>query len=148
VEPKGDVTLTTRAEPGDRWDIHGIALRPGGDACALGRRAGRPVVKLPADFLGFTVGYELLAARLIRGHAGLGAPRPAIEVPLAGKIVSAIGLADVVLVRLGEAGAAPLPGIETGGAAGLAWADGYVVVPAMREGFAAGDLVRVHRFAP
>jgi len=148
MEKRADIVLTTQSQPGDIWEIQRIALRPGGETCALGRRHGRPLIRLPSDYLGFALCYELLAARLIRGHAGLGPVRAPEQLPLAGKIVSAIGLDDVVLVRVGPEGATPLAAIETGGAAALAWADGTVVVPATREGFAPGDLVTVHRFAP
>lgn len=146
METRGDIILTTRTASGDVWDIQGIALRPGGEACALGRRGKRPVIRLPADFLGFAMGYELLAGRLIRGHAGLGPASATVDLPLIGRIQSTIGLSDVVLVRVAE-GATPLAGSDTGGAAALARADGYVVVPATREGYASGDMVKVHCFA-
>ncbi len=144
---QADVILTTRPTTADSWEIQGLALRPAGEAVCFGRRRKRLVLRLPRDWLGFTLTYELLAARLIRGHAGFGLLPEAPAVKLLGKIVSAIGLTDVVLVRLSEAGATPLPGVETGGAAALSRADGYVLVPATREGFAAGDLVTVHAFA-
>ncbi len=146
-EAKGDVIITTRAEVMDAWDIQSLALRPGGAFCRLGWRGRTPLLLLPRDWLGFALCWELLAARLLRGHAALGrlAPRPC---RLAAKLVSTIGLDDAILVRFDdEDRATPLPGVETGGAAALARADGYVLVPPTREGFAAGDLVMAHRFA-
>lgn len=144
---EGDLILTTTEEPGDRWDITSLALRPGGQT-SLGFRDGRPVVKLPGDSLGFTIGYELLASRLIRAHAGLGPACATVERPLTGKIVSTIGLTEIVLVQLTQYDARPLPGIETGGAAALARAAGYTIVSPTREGVAPGDLVTVHVFGP
>lgn len=144
-DSEGDIVLTTVEAPGDRWDIRSLAARPCGGS-ALGFRDGRPALKLPDDYVGFTIGYELLAARLIRAHAGFGPASATVQCPLAGKIVSAIGLADVVLIKLVGGMARPLPGIETAGAAALAKADGYTIVPPTREGMAPGDLVTVHVF--
>jgi molybdopterin molybdotransferase len=142
----GDIIVTTRAEPGDRWDIQGVALRPGGLLCRCGWRGRTPLLLLPRDWLGFALCWELLAARLIRGHAALGA-QPAAPHRLTAKLVSSIGLADAILVRTEAPGvAAPLPGVETGGATALARADGYVLVPPTREGYAAGETVMVQRF--
>jgi molybdopterin biosynthesis enzyme len=148
LDENGELLITTRAAPDDVWELDGIALRPGGTDCALGWRGRRPVLKLPADLLAFSLTYELLAARVIRGEAGLRPAGTTMELKLAGKIVSTIGLTDIVLVRVENDAAVPLPGLETGGAAMLARADGYTLVPAMREGFAPGDLVMVRLLGP
>lgn len=142
---RSDLVVTTGDRAGDRWAVRAIAMRPG-FGHALGKRGARTAIRLPRDPLGFAVGYEVLAARLLRREAGMPEMAPAAWT-LGGKIVSAIGLTDLALVRLEGDRAVPLPGIDSGGAPALARADGYVVVPPTREGFAAGDLVRVHRFA-
>lgn len=145
-EDEGDLVLTAHDLPGDRWDIRGIALRPGGE-CRLGWRGETPAIKMPDEPLAYTIAYELFVSRLLRRAAGL-PPACRIEpLPLSAKIVSAIGYTDIALVRTHDGEAIPLPGIETGGAAALAQADGYVVVPPTREGVAAGDMVMVHIFA-
>ncbi len=146
-EDEGDLILTTHDLPGDRWDIRGVALRPGGD-CRFGRRDGSPAIKMPDDPLAYTVAYELFVSRLLRRLSALEPACRTEPFVLSSKIVSAIGYTDVALVRLDGDGVTPLPGIETGGAAALARSDGFVVVPPTREGVAPGDLVTVHLFAP
>jgi molybdopterin molybdotransferase len=143
----GELVLTTAPLPGDRWDIGGVALRPGG-ACRFGWRDGRPAICLPGDVLGFTLAYEVFVARLLRRVGGLKPAHRVAEAVLVSKLVSSIGHTDIALVRLEGGAALPLPWAETGGAAGLARADGFVLVPAMREGVAQGGLVTVQLLAP
>jgi molybdopterin molybdotransferase len=143
----GDVLLATASQPGMTWDIGAVALRPGG-ACRFGWREGTPVICLPSDALGFTLAYEMFVARLLRRVGGLPPAHRVLKAELAGKLVSSIGHTDIALVRLEGGMAIALPWAETGGAAGLARADGFVVVDAMREGVAAGGLVSVHLLAP
>jgi molybdopterin molybdotransferase len=145
-DDEGDLVLTTHDLPGDRWDITGVALRPGG-ACQMGWRDGKPALKLPDEPLAFTLAYEIFVSRLLRRVARLGPACRTAKLALAGKIVSTIGYTDLALVRVEKGSAWPLPGIDTGGAAALARADGYVVVPPTREGFGVGDEVVVHLFA-
>lgn len=146
-EDEGDLVLTCHDLPGDRWDIRGVALRPGGEI-RFGWRDGCPAIKMPDEALAYTVAYELFVARLLRRMAGLGPACRTEPWPLASKIVSAIGYTDVALIKRIDQSACPLPGIETGGAAALARADGFVVVPPTREGLAPGEMVTVHLFAP
>jgi molybdopterin biosynthesis enzyme len=146
-DDEGDLILTAHDLPGDRWDIRGVALRPGG-ACQLGWRDGKPAIKLPEDALGYTIAYEILVSRLLRRIGGTGPALRTEDIRLGAKLISSIGLTDIVLVRIAEGAAWPLPGIENGGAAALARADGYVIVPSTREGLAPEALVTVHLFAP
>lgn len=146
-EDEGDIILTGHDLPGDRWEISAVALRPGG-ACRFGRRDGAPVIRMPDDPLAYTIVYELFVARLLRRMSGLGPACRQEDRVLTAKIVSTIGYTDVVLVRLDGVDATPLPGIETGGAASLARADGFVIVPPTREGIGPGELVCVHLFGP
>ena len=145
-EDDGDLVLTTHDLPGDRWDIRGVALRPGGE-CRFGYRGPTPAIKLPDDPLAYAIAYELFVSRLLRRIAGLPPACRIEEYPLSAKIVSAIGYTDVALVRLERDEAVPLPGIDTGGAAALAQAHGYVIIPPTREGAAPGDVVSVHIFS-
>ncbi len=100
------------------------------------------------DALAYTIAYEILVSRLLRRIGRTGPALRSQEMPLGAKLISTIGLTDIVLVRLEAGSAWPLPGIETGGAAALARADGYVIVPSTREGLAPGETVRVSLFAP
>ncbi|HET8542550.1 MAG TPA: molybdopterin-binding protein [Anaeromyxobacter sp.] len=127
--------------------VHGIALRPGGSA-ALGTVAGRPVVVLPGDPLACLCAYELLAGRVVRGLGGRDPelPHPRREVEVGRKIASAVGVAEVVQVRLVAGRVEPLGVADFGGLASAAAADGFVVVPAAVEGYAPGARVTVHAY--
>jgi len=144
-DDEGDLVLTSHDLPGDHWDIRAIALRPGGE-CRLGWRGGKPAIKLPDEPLAYAIAYELFAARLLRRIAGIGPAGRTVDMMLDAKIVSAIGMTDVALVRIVDQRVHPLPGIESGGAAALARADGTVVVPPTREGIAPGEVVTVQLF--
>ena len=67
---------------------------------------------------------------------------PAETLPLARKIASTVGLAEVVPVRRQGGQAEPLASKYLSLAA-LARSDGWVLVPAESEGYSAGSSVRV-----
>lgn len=140
-----DLVLTTDPHRAGILDLHGLALRPGGMA-GLGRRDGVPVVLLPAEPLACLTAYELLAGPLLRRLGGHAAALPFFRqsLPLARKIVSTIGWVDVVRVRLSGGRAEPVAAIEGGGLVAACRADGFVIVPAGREGYAPGETVTVH----
>ena len=144
-DDEGDLVLTAHDLPGDRWDIRGVAMRPGG-SCQFGWRGDKPAIRLPEEPLGYTLAYEMFVSRLLRRVARLGPACRTVALPLGAKIVSAIGYTDIALVRVAQGRAMPLPGIETGGAAALAQACGYVAVPPTREGWDEGDVVSVVLF--
>ena len=78
--------------------IRGVRLRPGETACCGLTRASMPVLLLPGMPPACWWSYELLAGRAIRRLAGgdPGLPYRAGEATTAGKIVSAIGLTEIV----------------------------------------------------
>lgn len=128
--------------------LHGIALRPGGSA-GMGLVGQVPVILLPGAPFACLAAYELFAGRLIRGLGGRapGFPHWTSGAELAGKIVSTIGVAEFRPVRISggeKPRAEPLAMPEGGGLAALAEADGFVLVPAAREGYPAGALIRVY----
>ena len=91
-----------------------------------------------------------LAAFLVVGDALLrgltGAPiSPGMPVTLARKIVSTVGLAEVVPVRVTPQGAEPLASGHWPMQA-LTRADGWVLVPPESEGFAAGAQLEMRPF--
>ncbi len=145
-DASGELVITTLPRASDRWEIGAVAMRPA-TFCRFGRRDTRPAICLPPDPLGFTLGHDLFASRVLRRIAGLPAAHPATQALLAEKIASSIGHTDLVLVRMEQGRAHPLPFADAAGAAGLARADGFVVVPAMREGFQEGTLVTVQLLA-
>lgn len=120
--------------------VHGVALRPG-ETAALGAAGGRPVLLLPGRPEAALAAFLALGHPLLAALSGAREPpnRPA---PLLRKIVSAIGLTEIVFVRRRAEGIEPL------GGAGLPLrrlveADGAVLVPPESEGYAEGSQVEV-----
>lgn len=121
--------------------FHGIGILPG-ETSALGFLDTVPVLIVPgrldAAFAAFATVGEPIMARL----CGLAGEAVTIAATLERKVVSTIGLVEVVPVQLRNSTATPL-------AAGyfpmqaMTKADGYVVVPADSEGFPAGTIVSV-----
>jgi molybdopterin molybdotransferase len=136
-----DDTAQALRSAGGMLAIHGVATQPAGST-GLGQCGTTPVLLLPGDPPAGMAAYLLLAAPVVRRLGGLSAPAPAAMVPLHRKIASAIGVVELVFVRLQDGSAVPLA------ADSLAplHADGYVVVPEPGEGFAAGTLVPFHPF--
>jgi molybdopterin molybdotransferase len=121
--------------------LHGIAIRPGTSA-GVGRLGTVPVLLLPGDPLAAVCAWHLLAAPLLRGIAGLPEPIPRL-LPLRRKLVSAIGFTDLIHVRIENSGAVSAGPVDASGPALAARSDGFVVVPATLEGYAAQDRVEV-----
>ncbi|HTW29279.1 MAG TPA: molybdopterin-binding protein [Acetobacteraceae bacterium] len=122
---------------------HGIAMRPG-DSAGIGAIARASLVLLPGEPFACFAAYDLLASGAVRAAAGLpvALPYPVVPLTLARKIVSAIGFTDFVPVAIAGDRAEPL----AGGLAAVAAAAGFVLVPAAREGHAAGEIVPVHLY--
>lgn len=144
-----DDAAPTLAAAGGALDHHGIAIAPGGSA-GLGRLGAAPLVLLPGDPAAALVAYELLAGRLLRRLAHRPADWPALlrRVRLSRRVASPIGTTDFVPLVLSGELAAPLALPPADGLAGLVRADGFLVVPAGREGYAAGDEVAAVVTAP
>ncbi|WP_051341167.1 molybdopterin-binding protein [Azospirillum halopraeferens] len=128
--------------------LHGLALRPGGSG-GLGHAGGVPVVLLPGDPAACWAVYEALGGRAVRRLAGrpAGLPHPAVRRRARRKLVSEIGVAEFYRVRLaGDDGVEPLASAAVPGAAALARADGFVLIPAQSEGVAPGDETTVRLY--
>ncbi|GJD56184.1 molybdopterin-binding protein [Methylobacterium dankookense] len=119
---------------------HGIALRPG-ESAAIGAAGGRPVLLLPGRPDAALAAFLALGAPLLARLCGA-QPGRAAMMPLTRKIASVIGLAEIVFVRSGAAGAEPLGGAELP-LRRLIRADGVVLVAPEREGHPAGEQVEV-----
>ncbi len=125
--------------------FHGLALQPGGSA-GLGTLSGQPVILLPGEPFACLAAYDVLAARLIRRLAGLRAtPYAVARFSLGRKIVSGIGLAEIVPVMI--AGTLAHPVSTELGLAALR-ADGFVTVAEASEGHPAGTTVPVSLYGP
>jgi molybdopterin biosynthesis enzyme len=133
-----DASVRTLAQLG-RVDIHGVGLVPGGSA-AIGAAGACPVLMLPGRLDAALAVWLVLGRRLLRGLAGRTDAEPGTPVRLARKITSAVGLAEVVLVRRCDGGIEPIAsGVFPLQA--LARADGWVLVAPDSEGHAPGSIL-------
>lgn len=168
----GHETLTVRAEPRVSIALEGAAgamlraaigggqgapdlmvLPAGGELClaarpietaALDAADGLPMLRLPGGAAAW-LGWCALGAPLFRRLSGRPDPEP-VAARLLGRITSAVGMADLVLVRLRGETAEPLASPDAPTLAALAAADGLVVIPPESEGLPAGATVAVQRF--
>jgi molybdopterin molybdotransferase len=135
-----DASVQTLARLGT-VHLHGVGLVPG-ETAALGSLGARPVLIIPGRLDAALAAWLVLGRHLIMRLTGAAADA-GTPVRLARKIASTVGLAEVVLVRRGENGVAPI-------ASGyfplhaLAEADGFVLITPEREGFPPGATVAMH----
>ena len=132
-----DATIAALARRGEII-AHGIALQPGRTA-AVGRIGTIPVIALPgAPDQALAAWWTLALPVLV--HLAARRPRPTITLPLARKIASSVGVADIVLLESRDGTWWPLAvgdlALET-----IARADAWLAVPGGSEGFAAGTPV-------
>jgi molybdopterin biosynthesis enzyme len=125
--------------------LHGIGLKPGANA-ALGSVGNRPVLLLPGEpdaalAVYLVVGRRLMARLTARAAQPVGSAIVARKI-LVRKIVSTVGMAQVVLVQHRQDGIEPIAA-EHFALHAMAQADGYVVVPPASEGYAAGSVVEM-----
>jgi molybdopterin biosynthesis enzyme len=137
---KRDASVKTLARVG-KVEIHGFGISPG-ETAAFGTANSHPVLLLPGRLDAALAIFLVVGRAMLRRLAGRGGADPAIPVTLAKKVASTVGLAEVVLVRLGEHGAEPL-GTGTFSLHTLARADGWIVVPPESEGLAAGAIAEM-----
>jgi molybdopterin biosynthesis enzyme len=125
-------------------EVHGLALSPG-ETAAFGSAGARPVLLLPGRFDAALAVLLVVGRPLLARLAGRQAATAAMPVRLARKIASVVGMMELVPLRHGTDGAAPLAsGVLPLQA--LTRADGYVLVPPEREGYAPGETVEMHPF--
>jgi molybdopterin molybdotransferase len=117
---------------------HGIALQPGRTAAA-GRIGKVPVIALPGGADQALAAWWTLALPVLDRLSGR-QQRQRLTLPLARKIASSVGIAEIVLLERNAGTWMPLAvgelSLET-----IARADAYLVVPDGSEGFAAGTPV-------
>jgi molybdopterin biosynthesis enzyme len=117
---------------------HGIALQPG-RTTAIGRIGKIPVIALPGAPDHALAGWWTLALPVLDRLSGR-QPRTTVTLPLARKIASSVGIAEIVLLEKNDLSWMPLAvgdlSLET-----VARADAWLVVPGGSEGFAAGTPV-------
>ncbi|MCK1721988.1 molybdopterin-binding protein [Bradyrhizobium sp. 141] len=117
---------------------HGLALQPGRTA-AVGRLGRIPVVALPGSPDHALAAWLGLVLPLI-DHLSARQPRRQVTLPLARKIASSVGIAEMALLSLEHHAWMPLA-VGEWPLQAIARADAWLLVPASHEGFAAGTSV-------
>ena len=117
---------------------HGIAVQPGRTA-AVGRAGTIPAIALPGAPDQALAAWWTLALPVLDALSGR-EPRPAVTLPLARKIASSVGIAELALVEAIEGRWLPLA-VGDLSLDAIARADAWLVVPGGAEGFAAGTPV-------
>jgi molybdopterin biosynthesis enzyme len=131
-----DAAVTALAQRGE-VQAHGIALQPG-RSTAVGRIGACPVVALPGASDQALAAWLTLARPALDRLSGhyICAAAPVV-LPLARKIASGPGMADIVLVRREDESWQPIA-VGDLSLRLLAQADGWLAVPGDSEGYAAG----------
>ena len=124
-----------------RVEAHGVALSPG-ETAALGFVGARPVLLVPGRLDAALAVWLLIGRHLVARLAGGGVEDAATMLPLRRKVTSTIGLVELIPVACAGGMAEPLASGYLSFAA-LAQSDGWIVIPADSEGFAAGTPVAV-----
>jgi molybdopterin biosynthesis enzyme len=132
-----DATIEALASHG-KLLAYGIALRPG-RTTAIGRIAGRPVIAVPGATDQALAAWWMLALPALDRLSG-SEKRRTKTLPLARKIASSVGVAEIVLLKSADGAWMPLAtgelSFET-----IARADAWLAVPGGSEGYAAGTPV-------
>jgi molybdopterin molybdotransferase len=134
---RSDATVAALAQAGEVI-AHGIALRPGRTA-AVGAIGKIPVVVLPGAPDQALASWWTLALPALDRLSGLW-PRQTVTLPLARKIASTVGLAEIVLLERIDNTWMPLAAGEMP-LSTIARSDAWLMVSGGSEGFAAGTPV-------
>ena len=140
---RNDASAQTLAREG-RLAVHGMALTPG-ETAAFGFAGPRPVLLLPGR-LDAALSVWLIVGRRVLDRLAAGNKmkenEPAETLTLARKVVSTVGLAELVPVRRNGDTAEPLA-TKYLPLSSLSRSDGWILVPADSEGYSAGAPVQV-----
>ena len=127
-----------------RVEAHGIAICPG-ETAAFGFVGERPVLLVPGR-LDSALGVWLLIGRHLTAKLAAGSIGDApITASLRRKVTSTIGMTEMIPVSCRDGMAEPL-GSRYLSLTALIHSDGWILVPADSEGFAAGSEVAVNRW--
>ncbi|MET4260474.1 molybdopterin molybdotransferase [Bradyrhizobium sp. S3.12.5] len=134
---RADASVTALAQRGAEF-AHGLALQPGRTAAA-GRLGKVPVLALPgAPAPALAVWLALVLPLIDRMSARQ--PRRQITLPLARKIASSVGIAEIALLAEEHKTWMPLA-VGEWPLHAIAGADAWLLIPASHEGFAADEPV-------
>lgn len=140
---RNDTGVQALAREG-RLGVHGMALTPG-ETAALGFAGPRPVLMLPGRLDAALAVWMMVGRRILERLAATTHHKdiePVEMLPLARKVTSTVGFAEVVPVRRHDGKAEPLA-VKYLPLSSLARSDGWIVVPADSEGYSAGATVQV-----
>ncbi|TWI02019.1 molybdopterin-binding protein [Bradyrhizobium daqingense] len=132
-----DAAVSALAQRGEVL-AHGLALQPGRTA-AVGRLGRVPVVALPGSPDHALAAWLALVRPLI-DRLSARQPCRQVALPLARKIASSVGIAELALLSREHDAWMPLA-VGEWPLHAIARADAWLLVPASQEGFAAGTLV-------
>jgi len=140
---RNDASVHVLAREG-RVAMHGMALAPG-ETAALGFAGTRPVLLLPGRLdaalsVWLVVGRHLLSALAATKRKD---NDPGKALTLARKVASSVGLAELVPVRRSPDGQVEPLATRYLPLSALTRSDGWILVPAGSEGYAAGAQVQV-----
>lgn len=129
--------------------IHGVALRPAsptGVGFVTQKGRSMPVFLMPGNPVSCLCAYDLFAGLAIRRLGGrpMDLPYRSTNLPLATKLVSAVGRVDYVRVEISDGRVEPLATTGASILSSTTRADGFVLVPRDSEGHAPGEMVRVY----
>jgi molybdopterin biosynthesis enzyme len=130
-----DASIFALARAG-RVEAHGIALSPG-ETAAFGFVGPRPVLLLPGRLDAALSAWLVIGRHLLARLSANAEKEFATKAKLACKIASALGLAELVPVRIADGKAEPIASGYVPFSA-LAQANGWVLVPPDSEGYPAG----------
>ena len=120
---------------------HGIALQPG-RTVAIGKIGTTLVIALPGAPDQALAGWWTLVLPVLDRLSGR-EPRPATTLPLARKIASGVGIAEIVLLRKLQQSWMPIA-VGDLPLQSIAGADAWLAVPGGSEGYAAGTPVSAY----
>lgn len=125
---------------GQRGEViaHGLALRPGGSS-AIGRIGNTPVIALSGSAASALAAWWTLALPVLDRLSGR-RPRETTTLPLARKLASSVGIAEIALLERKDDRWMPLALGDLSFQA-ITKAHAWLIVPGSSEGFAAGTPV-------
>jgi molybdopterin molybdotransferase len=125
-------------------EMHGIAICPG-ETAALGFIGERPVLLIPGRLDSALAIWLLIGRHIVAKLAGGKVEDTPTIVSLRRKVTSTIGMTEVIPVMCSGGMAEPL-GSGYLSLTALARSNGWILVPAKSEGFAAGSEVAVNQW--
>lgn len=122
--------------------VHGIAIKPG-KPTVIGQIDGKPVIGLPGNPVAAFFMFHLLVKGLIAGLQGGRTDLVPIELTLSRAISSNHGREEVVLVKIENGTAIPVPS-KSGLISTVSLADGFILIPREQEGLPKGARVKAY----